>query len=111
MENTYKYNPWPLGHIPESKQRNELQLLKSAGYEFSDPREVVDIFEKKVAKFTGSDYAIAVDCCSHGIFLCLKYLQARGEISIPKQTYVSVQMQILHAQCKVKFSDEKWIGS
>ncbi len=110
MEETYKYNPWPLGHIPESKQRTELQLLKNAGYEFNDPREVVDIFEKKVAKFAGSKYAIAVDCCSHGIFLCLKYLQANGEIEIPRQTYVSVAMQILHANCEIKFSDEKWVG-
>jgi len=111
MEKTYKYNPWPLGHIPESKQRTELQLLKNAGYEFDDPREVIDIFENKVAKFAGSKYAVAVDCCSHGIFLCLKYLQAKGEIEIPRQTYVSVGMQILHAGCKVKFSNEKWISS
>lgn len=111
MKETYKYNPWPLGHIPESKQRVDLQLLKNAGYEFNDPREVIDLFEKKVANFTGSKYAVAVDCCSHGLFLCLKFLQAKGEITIPKQTYISVPMQILHANCKVKFSDEKWVGS
>jgi dTDP-4-amino-4,6-dideoxygalactose transaminase len=111
MEELYKYNPWPLGHIPESKQRSELQKLKNIGYEFNDPREVVDIFEKKVATFAGSRFAIAVDCCSHGLFLCLKYLKAKGEITIPKQTYVSVPMQIMHAGCKVRFEDQKWVGS
>lgn len=110
MTNSYKYNPWPLGNIPESKQRPELELLKKAGYIFDDPREVVDLFEKRVAKFAGSDFAIAVDSCSHGLFLCLKYLNAEGEITIPKQTYVSVPMQILHANCKVRFEDEKWNG-
>lgn len=110
MHNDYKYNPWPLGHIPEKKQRPELELLVGAGYKFSDPREVIDIFEDKVSKFVGSSYAIAVDCCSHGIFLCLKYLEASGEITIPRQTYVSIPMQILHANCKVQFSDEHWIG-
>jgi dTDP-4-amino-4,6-dideoxygalactose transaminase len=111
MSDSYKYNPWPLGHISKSKQRPDLELLKKAGYKFEDPREVVDIFERKVAEFSGSKYAIAVDCCSHGLFLCLKYLDARGEISIPKQTYVSVPLQILHAGCQIKFTDEKWNGS
>jgi len=35
--------------------------------------EVVSEFEKKVAEFFGSPYAIAVDSCTHGIELCLRY--------------------------------------
>ena len=34
--------------------------------------EVVSEFEKKVADFFGSSYAIAVDSCTHGIELCLR---------------------------------------
>jgi dTDP-4-amino-4,6-dideoxygalactose transaminase len=110
MTNDYKYNPWPLGHIPENSQRPDLNLVKAAGYKFSDPRDLIDIFEDKVAKFAGSDYAVAVDCCSHGLFLCLKYLNAAGIVTIPKQTYISVPMQIMHAGCQVAFENVEWNG-
>jgi dTDP-4-amino-4,6-dideoxygalactose transaminase len=110
MTNDYKYNPWPLGHIPENSQRPDLNLVKAAGYEFNDPRDLIDIFEAKVAKFAGSNYAVAVDCCSHGLFLCLKYLKAIGTVTIPKQTYISVPMQIMHAGCEVTFENLEWNG-
>ena len=106
----YQYNPWPLGHISEDLQRPDLAKLKTMGYEFGDPREVIELFETKVANFAGSKYAVAVDCCSHGIFLSLKYLNATGIITIPAQTYISIPMQILHSGCKVKFEDTHWEG-
>ena len=81
------YNVWPLDTLPEELQRPELGLLKKHGYTFDDPREVVELFEHKVAEFTGSPYAVAVDCCSHGLFLSLKYLNAQGTITIPTHTH------------------------
>lgn len=104
------YNVWPLDTLPEELQRPELGLLKKHGYAFDDPREVVEIFEHKVAEFTGAPYAVAVDCCSHGLFLSLKYLNAQGTITIPTHTYASVPMYIQHAGCQVKFVDRDWIG-
>lgn len=108
--NKFKYNPWPLGKVPKDLQRPELDEITKMGYKFDDPRDVIEIFENKVAKFAGSKFAVAVDCCSHGIFLSLKYLNAKGTILVPAQTYISVPMQILHAGCKVKFEDVKWVG-
>ena len=105
-----EYTVWPVGKLPKEWQRPELDQLKTAGYDWSDPRDVVDMFEKKVAKFAGSKYAVALDCCSHGLFLCMKYLECQGTITIPKNTYVSPPMQILHAGCKVKFEDIEWSG-
>ena len=35
--------------------------------------EVVTKFENKLANFFGAPYAIAVDCCTHGVELCLRY--------------------------------------
>ena len=64
--------PWPLGEIPNHLQRPELKQLRELGYVWKYPHEVVDIFEKKMATFTGSKYAIATDCNTHGIFLVLK---------------------------------------
>lgn len=104
------HTPWPLGILSKELQRPELDLLKQQGYRWSDPYEIVQQFEQKVADFAGAKYAIAVDCCSHGLFLSLKYLNATGTITIPSHTYVSVPMQIKHAGCSVKFEDIEWSG-
>jgi dTDP-4-amino-4,6-dideoxygalactose transaminase len=104
------YNEWPLGQVPEHLRRPELEQIRAQGYEFDDPRQVVEIFERKVADFAGADHAVAIDCCSHGLFLCLKYLKATGTITIPSHTYVSVPMQILQAGCKVHMIDQDWTG-
>lgn len=119
MENSkYQYNPWPLGKVPVEFQRDELQRIKDAGYAWSDARDVIDIFENKIADYAGSKYAVLCDCCSHGIFLSLKYLHHTGEltkgmwtdITIPSRTYVSAPMQIKHAGNSVKFEDVEWSG-
>ena len=117
MKNENKhYNPWPIGKVPKELQRPELDKLKELGYEFNDPRDVIDMFEKKVATFAGSKYAVSIDCCSHGLFLSLKYLQSIGELktkitlTIPKMTYISAPMQIIHADNKVVFEDLEWSG-
>lgn len=117
MENkTPHYNPWPIGRVPKELQRPELDKLKELGYDFNYPRDVVDMFEKKVAAFAGSKYAVSVDCCSHGLFLSLKYLQSTGElklqdtITIPKMTYVSTAMQTIIAGNTVTFEDLEWSG-
>lgn len=110
------YNPWPIGKVSKEFQRPELDKLKELGYKFDDPRDVIDIFEKKMAEFSGSKYAVSTDCCSHGLFLSMKYLQHIGElelcstITIPKMTYVSAAMQILLAGNKVEFEDIEWSG-
>jgi dTDP-4-amino-4,6-dideoxygalactose transaminase len=103
------YKVWPL-ELNYNWQRPELAELSAKGYVWNDPTDIVDIFEKKVAKFSGSKYAVAVDCCSHGIFLSLKYLNATETITIPSHTYVSVPLQIIHAGCKVKFINQQWSG-
>jgi dTDP-4-amino-4,6-dideoxygalactose transaminase len=115
-ESKYKYNSWPLGKVPIELQRPEIYKLKELGYEFDDARDVVDIFENKVAEFAGSTYAVSVDSCSHGIFLCIKYLQSIGEIKkdetiiIPNRTYVSIPMQIIHAGLKLEYQHIEWSG-
>ena len=114
--NEYKYNPWPLNQVPKEFQRPELDKLKEMGYKFDDPREVVDICEKKIADFFGAKYCVTTDCCSHAVFLSLKYLLHKrelvigDEIRIPKHTYISIPMQIHHANLFVKFVNQCWCG-
>jgi len=80
-------------------------------YNLSDPWDVVDLFEKVMAKYSGSKYAASVDNCTDAMFLCLKYLKAEGEIVLPKRTYVSVPCTVIHAGCQVKFEDVEWSGA
>ena len=50
-----------------------------------DPWDIVGLFEKKIAVFTGSKYAISVDCCTHAIFLSLKYLKSNKKNYHPRK--------------------------
>jgi dTDP-4-amino-4,6-dideoxygalactose transaminase len=115
-ENKIVYNSWPVGKLPKEFQRPELDQIKALGYDWKDPRDVVKMFEEKVAKFSGSKYAVAIDCCSHGLFLAIKALERKikpihkEKIIIPSRTYVSVPMQIVHAGFEVGFEDRKWSG-
>jgi len=112
----YQYNSYILGKVPIEFQRPEIYKLKELGYKFDDAREIIDIFENKVANFAGSKYAVTTDCCSHGLFLAFKYIQMKGEydlkksIIIPNRTYISVPMQIIHAGFEVEFEDYDWSG-
>ena len=86
-------------------------LLKSQGYNINNPWDVVKVFEEKVAKFAGSKYAIALDNCTNALFLCLKYIDYRGEIEIPAKTYISVPFTIINSGCTPKLIDKEWSGS
>jgi dTDP-4-amino-4,6-dideoxygalactose transaminase len=66
--------------------------------------KITEEFENKVAEYTGSPYAVALDSMSSALFLCLYYENVKGlEISIPCRTYMSVPCEIIHAGAKVKF--------
>jgi dTDP-4-amino-4,6-dideoxygalactose transaminase len=87
------------------------KILLEKGYEINDPWDIVDAFESMVAEYAGSKYAVAVDNCTNGMFLCLKYLKAKGKIKIPKRTYLSVPQLVLHAGCELEFYDLEWEGT
>jgi len=64
--------------------------------------EVVKMFEKTVAKYTGAPYAVSVDSCTNAIFLACKYLEV-NDVTIPSETYLSVPQSIIHAGGNVIF--------
>ena len=84
-------------------------ILSAYKIQVDDPWDIVEGFEKLVAEYAGSKYAVAVDSCTNSIFLCLKYLNAAGEIEVPKRTYLSVPQAIIHAGCTPKFIETKLI--
>jgi dTDP-4-amino-4,6-dideoxygalactose transaminase len=69
--------------------------------------EVVSIFENKIAEFFGSKYAIAVDSCTHGLELCLRYTK-ETKINVPKRTYLSVPFLAEKIGLKREWRDEDW---
>lgn len=91
-------------------QRPEPARIKQLGYDWDDPRDIVDIFEDKLAKYSNSKFAVLTDSCTNALFLSLKLLQVSGEVEIPAQTYVSLPMQIHLAGGKPVFKDIQWSG-
>ena len=76
----------------------------------------VDKFEQLIAKYAGSNYAVAVDSCTNALFLSMKYCNDKlgynhEYVEIPKQTYISVPMQAIHAGYKIKFINKSWTGA
>lgn len=68
---------------------------------------VVEEFEKQVADFFGAPYGVAVDSCTHGIELCLKYKNS-NTITVPMQTYISVPMLANKIKLVLFWTNEKW---
>lgn len=69
--------------------------------------EVVKEFENKVADFFGAPYGVAVDSCTHGIELALRYREEK-KINVPKRTYLSVPMLANKMGLELSWRDEEW---
>lgn len=69
--------------------------------------EVVDQFEKEIAKYAGSKYACVVNSCTNALLLACAYHKVK-EVTIPKYSYISVPLSIHHAGGTVKFVDYEW---
>ena len=70
--------------------------------------EVVSKFENEVSKFFGAKYGIAVDSCTHGIELCLRYFNVK-KINTPKRTYISVPFLSNKMGIGLEWRDEEWV--
>ena len=69
--------------------------------------QVIADFEKEIASFFGAPYAVAVDCCTHGLELCLRHNKVK-KIKVPKNTYLSVPMLADKLNIELEWKDEKW---
>lgn len=69
--------------------------------------EIITEFEKSIAEFFGSPYAVAVDSCTHGIELCLRYTK-ETKINVPKRTYLSVPFLAEKMGLEREWRDEEW---
>lgn len=69
--------------------------------------EVVSVFEKNIADFFGSKFAVAVDSCTHGLELCLRYTK-ESKINVPKRTYLSVPFLAEKLGIDREWRDDDW---
>jgi dTDP-4-amino-4,6-dideoxygalactose transaminase len=92
----------------------------------SNPFDVVRQFEAALCKYTGAKYAVTTNSCTMALLLavacwrdvigpCKAHPHLPDErtwptVEIPKRTYISVPMSIMHAKCRVSFRDETWFG-
>lgn len=65
-------------------------------------------FENTISDYFGSLYGVAVDCCTHGIELCLRMLDVK-QATCPRHTYLSVPMTFEKLGIDWNFTDEEWV--
>jgi len=65
-------------------------------------------FENQVAEFFGAPYAVAVDSCTHGVELCLRYTR-EDSIEVPKNTYLSIPFLSYKLGIELEWKTEDWV--
>ncbi len=86
------------------------QLERQTGQKFSNPYDVVELFEQRIAGFTGAPFAVACDCNTHAIELCLRRTGISDGLKVPHKTYPSIPMTLMHLGLKFQWSEEAWQG-
>ena len=85
---------------------------------------MVDLFERKLAEYTGFRHAVAVDCCTNALLISLVakriwFEEVRrvarthlnmGSITVPRRTYLSVPMMLMNNGFKFRFTNTQWKG-
>ena len=69
--------------------------------------ESIKKFEDNIAEFFGAPHAVAVDCCTHALELCLRH-QNIEKYTVPKRTYISVPFLAQKLGISFEWRDEDW---
>jgi dTDP-4-amino-4,6-dideoxygalactose transaminase len=69
--------------------------------------DIVTKFEDAIADFFGARYAVATDCCTHALELCLRYFEVK-HTSCPNRTYLSVPMTFKKLNISWDWQDIPW---
>ena len=64
-------------------------------------------FERLIANYYNAPYAVAVDCCTHAIELCLRK-DNPDHVTCPVNTYLSVPMTFEKLNLSWEFVDNEW---
>jgi len=69
--------------------------------------EPVSKFESLISEYFGSPYAVATDCCTHAIELCLTLKNVK-ETKCPNHTYISVPMTLKKLNVNWSWYHSEW---
>jgi hypothetical protein len=69
----------------------------------------ISAFEDDLCKYTGSLYAVAVDCCTNALKLCMAYSMPQYVV-LPKNTFVGVANAAAQLNIAISFEDIDWSG-
>jgi len=69
--------------------------------------DVITKFEKEIAEYFGAPYGIAIDCCTHGLELCLRQQEIK-HYTVPKRTYISVPFLAEKLNISFDWREEDW---
>ena len=69
--------------------------------------DTISKFEQKIADFFGAPHAVAVDCCTHAVELCLRYNNIKY-YTIPKRTYISIPFLAKKLNIDFDWREEQW---
>lgn len=78
-----------------------------------NPHQVTQDFEAALCEYAGAPYAVAVNSCTSALLLACAWQLQHGvaqPFSLPKRTYVSVPMSVIHAGGSIVFRDAEWRG-
>ena len=67
----------------------------------------VSQFEQRLAEWWGAPHAVAVDCCTHAVELCLRHTDAIGA-TCPQHTYISIPFTFDKLGIQWSFRDYHW---
>ena len=71
--------------------------------------DIVKQFEKEISEFYGAPYAVAVDCCTHAIELCLRY-QKPARVTFPTRTYISIPFLGEKLDIEWNWNESEWLN-
>jgi dTDP-4-amino-4,6-dideoxygalactose transaminase len=87
----------------------------------TSPYQVVKDFEQAVGEYTGAPHVVSAMSCTAALLLAVAWCLDRtgglkdrrypAIVEIPRRTYVSVPMSIIHAGGIPTFRDEEWVGA
>ncbi len=64
-------------------------------------------FEYKIAEFYDAPYAVAVDCCTHAVELCLRYKEVK-KFTVPPNTYPSIPNLAEKIGIEFEWEEREW---
>jgi dTDP-4-amino-4,6-dideoxygalactose transaminase len=76
--------------------------------DYNHPFDAIKEFEEKLAEYCGSPYAVATDCCTHAIELCLRYEGYDGPVILPHRSYLSLPMVLQKLGLKAHYDETDW---